>query len=211
MAELSRLVEGLRITNSPSKGRYRRRPEYRDPLEAVQSFGAQGTTPQGWKGDSDIQNLHLKVLDPTSQDIPYPPFDLDSRLVESFQSPGTVPEQLLKSLGFLPNEPSSKLIADHDQPQTPAPEQAIQEDDESESWITTSLESTQDLCEHSVAPVLARRRGFNDRRIRHAFAHSLLGSSIADISDNSSVPSFNTNGTYIRAFCNKTVPRGRRS
>ena len=202
MADLSRLAEGLRVIDSPNEGGYRRWPEHSDSTEAIQGLDVQDTTPQRWKGDSDIQNLQLKVLDPTSQEIPCPPFDLDSRLVESFQSPKAVPEHLLKSLGFLSDRPSSKVIADHDQPQAPTPDQAIQEDDESQSWITTSLDSTQDLCEHSVAPLLGRKRGFNGRRIRHAFAHSLLGSSIADLSDNSSVPSFESNGTYVWAFWN---------
>ena len=201
MADLSRLVEGLGLTNSPSERRYRQRLGYGNPVEIGKAPGAQSTTPQGWNGRSGIQNLQLKVLDPTSQVVPFPPFDLDSRLAGSLQSPGTIPDHLLKSLGFLPHRPSSKVIVDHDQPQAPTPDHVIQEDDESESWITTSLDSTQGHNEYSVAPVRARRRGFHDSQVRRTYGHSLLGSSIADISDDSSVPSLKTKSTFVEAFC----------
>lgn len=202
MADLSRLVECLGLTHSSSEKKDRRRPEYSNLTESSQGPGAQDTTSKAWNGKSDIQNLQLEAFDPTSQVISYPPFDLDSRLVESFRSPKAVPRHLLKSLGFLRGSVSESA---------PTPDQAIQENDESESWITTSLDSIQDHNEHSVAPVQARKIGFNDRRIRHTFNHSLLGSSIADISDDSSVPSFKTKGTYVCAFCNQTVARDRRS
>ena len=200
MADLSSLVEGLGLTDSPSERRYRQRPEYGNQVENFKAPGAQGTT-QGWNARSHIQKMELEALDPTSQVVPYPPFDLDSKLAQSFQSPGTVPEHLLKRLGFFPDRPSSKVVADHDQLQAPTPDPAIQEDDDTESWITTSLDSVQNRCEHSVPPVRARTKGCNGRQIRRAYGHSLLGSSIADISDDSSVPSFKTKGTFVWAFC----------
>lgn len=197
MADLSRLVEDLRLSNNPGERSHSRWPRYRNSIETIHGPGIQGTASHAWNARSDFQNLQLKVLDSTSRDQPYPPFDLDSRLAGSLQSPEAVPEHLLQSLGLLrdsTNRPGLTLRADHDKPQAPTPNPAIQGDDESGSWITTSLDSNQDHHEHSVVPVRARRSGFSNSAVGLRYGHSLLGSSIADISDNSSVLSFKTRG-----------------